>query len=92
MGADGERLTQLLVSIGFADSNSAAGRLIKQGGVRIGGKKETDLWWQFQADTSPFILQTGKKAVRVTPAGKSPDQPRKGTLEEPNDGIRKSEA
>ena len=91
VGADGERLTQLLVSIGFADSNSAAGRLIKQGGVRIEGKKETDLWWRFQADTSPFVLQTGKKVVRVRP-GKSPDHPRKGTLEEPNDRIRKSEA
>ena len=92
VGADGERLTHLLVNIGFADSNSAAGRLIKQGGVRIEGKKETNFWWQFNADTAPFILETGKKVVRVRPAGKSPDHPRQATQEEPNDRNRKSEA
>ncbi len=92
VGADGERLTQLLVTSGFASSSSAAGRLIVQGGVRIDGRKEKDRWLQIPADTSPFTLQTGKKAVKVMPAGKSPDHPRKGTRKEPSDRNRKSKA
>ena len=92
VGADGERLTHLLVSIGFADSSSAAVRLIDQGGVRIEGEKVTDRWQKFYADASPFILQTGKKVVRIRPAGKGPDHPRKGKLKEPSDTNRKSEA
>ena len=92
VGVDGQRLTHLLVSIEFAHSSSAAVRLIEQGGVRIDGEKVNDRWRQVPADTAPFILRTGKKVVKVTPARKSPDHPRKGTREEPNDGIRKSEA
>ena len=92
VGADGERLTQLLVTSGFASSSSAAGRLIIQGGVRIDGEKEKNRWLQIPADTAPFILETGRKAVRVTPAGKSADHPRKGKLEEPSDRNRKPKA
>ena len=92
VGADGERLTQLLVTSGFASSSSAAGRLIIQGGVRIDGEKEKNRWLQIPADTAPFILETGRKAVRVTPAGKSADHPRKGKLEEPSDRKRKPKA
>ena len=92
VGADGGRLTQLLVTSGFASSSSAAGRLIIQGGVRIDGEKEKNRWLQIPADTAPFILETGRKAVRVTPAGKSADHPRKGKLEEPSDRNRKPKA
>ena len=92
VGADGERLTRLLVTFDFAGSSSAAGRLIDQGGVRIEGEKVTDRWRMVYADTPPFILRTGKKVVRVRPAGKSPDHPRKGKLEEPSDRNRKPKA
>ena len=92
VGADGERLTHLLVSIGFADSGSAAVRLIDQGGVRIEGEKVTNRWQKFYADTSPFILQTGKKVVRVRPAGTSSDHPGKGTRKKRSARNRKSEA
>ena len=65
---DGIRLAAVMVRVGFAQSNSAANRLIVQGSVRIDGERMTDRSHQVAAAAAPFVLQVGKrKAVRVRP-------------------------
>ena len=65
---DGERLTRVLISVGFADSTSAATRLIDQGSVRIDDERIEDKWYVIRSDTGPFVLQVGKrKVVRIRP-------------------------
>ena len=66
--ADGTRLAVVMVDVGFAQSNSAANRLIVQGSVRVDGERMTDRSHQVAAVAAPFVLQVGKrKAVRVLP-------------------------
>ena len=66
--ADGERLAVLIVRVGFAGSNSAATRLIKQGSVRIDGERVTDRNYRVLPSAPAFVLQIGKrKVVRVCP-------------------------
>ncbi len=66
--ADGTRLAVVMVDVGFAQSNSAANRLIVQGSVRVDGERMTDRSHQVAAAAAPFVLQVGKrKAVRVLP-------------------------
>ena len=66
--ADGARLAAVIVGVGFAESNSAATRLISQGGVRLDGERVRDRSYRVAAATAPFVLQVGKrKVVRVSP-------------------------
>ncbi len=59
---------KLLVELNFAESNSAARRLIQQGAVKQDGEKITDP--QAELSTSDaFVLQAGKRRMaRVVPA------------------------
>ena len=66
--AEGARLPAVIVEVGFAESNSAATRLIEQGSVRIDGERIVDRGVRFPPDARPFVLQVGKrKVVRVIP-------------------------
>ncbi|MEL6443407.1 MAG: tyrosine--tRNA ligase [Bacteroidota bacterium] len=60
-------VVDLLRQAGFAESNGAARRLIKQGGIAIDGEKVTDPHAEVDlAATAPFVLKGGKrKYVRV---------------------------
>jgi len=65
---DGIRLAEVIVQVGFAESNSAATRLIEQGSVRLDGDRVTERGRRVGPDADPFVLQVGKrKVVRVTP-------------------------
>ncbi len=67
MPADGVRLSAMIVEVGFAESNSAATRLITAGSVRLDGDRLTDRGHRVVA-SAPFVLQVGKrKVVRVQP-------------------------
>jgi tyrosyl-tRNA synthetase len=60
-------LVTLLVLVGFAGSNGEAMRLIKQGGVKLDGKKQIDPKAQMRIQTR-VVLQAGKrKFVRLVP-------------------------
>ena len=66
--ADGARLAAVMVGVGFAESNSAATRLIDQGSVRLDGERVRDRSHRVAAAAAPFVLQVGKrKVVRVSP-------------------------
>ena len=68
ISADGERLTRVLVSAGFAKSASSATRLIVQGSVRIDDARVVDKWHVIPSNAGPFVLQVGKrKVVRIKP-------------------------
>ena len=68
ISGDGERLTSVMVESGFADSNTAATRLIDQGSVRIDGDRVKNRWHQIEPGRAPFVLQVGKrKVVRIRP-------------------------
>ena len=68
ISGDGERLTAVMVESGFADSNTAATRLIDQGSVRIDGNRVENRWYQIEPGRAPFVLQVGKrKVVRIRP-------------------------
>ncbi len=62
-----EKLTDLLVAAGFADSKRAAQRLIVEGGVKIDGATVTDPAARWAA-SNPAVLQVGsRKFVRIAP-------------------------
>ena len=64
----GAGLVAVLVDVGFADSYSAATRLILQGSVRVDGERVTDRSHRVAAADAPFVLQVGKRrVVRVSP-------------------------
>ena len=64
----GKRLTRVLLDCEFANSSSAAMRLIDQGSVRIDGARVEDRWLRVMPDRGPFVLQVGKrKVVRIRP-------------------------
>ncbi len=63
----GRRLTSVMIDSGLAASASAATRVIDQGGVRIDGERITDRFYKIYPDREPFILQVGKKAMRIKP-------------------------
>ena len=70
---DGLRLTRVLVDCGFAPSAAAAGRLIRQGSVRVDGQRIDDPWRSVPPGAAPFVLQVGKRRVaRVTPSSPGP--------------------
>ena len=69
LSPDGVRLSAVMVEVGFADSNSAATRLIDQGSVRVDGERIADRGVRLPPDAHPFVLQVGKRrVVRVVPA------------------------
>ena len=69
LSPDGLRLSAVMVDVGFADSNSAATRLIDQGSVRVDGERIADRGVRLSPDAGPFVLQVGKRRViRVVPA------------------------
>ena len=74
--ADGLRLTRVLVDCGFAPSVAAAGRLIRQGSVRLDGDRVEDPWRTLPPGAAPFVLQVGKRRVaRVLPESASAGSP-----------------
>ena len=65
---DGKRLTAIMVDAGLARSGAAATRVISQGGVRVDGERVADRFHTVPADHPPFILQVGRRALRIRPA------------------------
>lgn len=62
---EGQRLTALMVAAGMAKSGSAATRLLSQGGVKIDGVRVEDRFHTIAANQPPFVLQVGKRALRI---------------------------
>lgn len=62
---EGQRLTTLMVATGMSKSRSAATRVIIQGGVRVDGARIEDRFFTLPADQPPFVLQVGKRALRI---------------------------
>ena len=71
--ADGLRLTRVLVDCGFAPSAAAAGRLIRQGSVRLDGERVEDAWCSVAPGAAPFVLQVGKRRVARVVAASTTD-------------------
>ena len=62
-----EKVAELIVAAGFADSKRAAQRLIAEGAVKVDGAAVTDPAARWTA-SSPAVLQVGsRKFVRITP-------------------------
>lgn len=62
---EGQRLTALMVATGMSKSGSAATRVIIQGGVRVDGTRIEDRFFTLPRDQPPFLLQVGKRALRI---------------------------
>ena len=62
---EGQRVTALMVDAGMAKSGSAATRVLSQGGVKIDGVRIEDRFHTIAAGQPPFVLQVGKKALRI---------------------------
>jgi len=67
--AGGVALAKVLAECGLAASSSDAARKIQQGGVRIDGEKVADARQRVAPDAAPFLLQAGRRVVRVVPRG-----------------------
>ena len=68
IGSEGAPLARILADCGLAASTSEATRKIQQGGVRIDGEKVADARMRIAADAAPFLLQVGRRALRIVPA------------------------
>lgn len=66
--AGGLALAKMLAECGLAGSASEATRKVQQGGVRIDGEKVSDPRHRVARGAAPFLLQAGRKVVRVVPA------------------------
>jgi tyrosyl-tRNA synthetase len=64
-GASSMSLPKLVTLAGLAASANAASQLVTQGGVRIDGQKVTSVKERFDASRAPFVLEVGRRAVRV---------------------------
>ena len=62
---EGRRLSAIMVAAGLAPSGGAATRVIRQGGVRVNGARIEDRFHTVAADHPPFILQVGRRALRI---------------------------
>ena len=62
---EGAKLSAIIAGAGLAKSGSAATRLIEQGGVRIDGERVSDRMLRVYPPARAFILQVGRKAIRV---------------------------
>jgi tyrosyl-tRNA synthetase len=58
-------LTRVVVAAGLAASNSEATRKIQQGGVKVNAEKVSDPRLALRAGSPPFVLEVGRRAVRV---------------------------
>jgi len=61
----GMALAKVLAECGLAASSSDAARKIAQGGVRIDGEKVTDARARVERGAAPFLLQAGRRVIRV---------------------------
>ena len=61
----GMALAKVLAECGLAASSSDAARKIAQGGVRIDGEKVTDARARVERGAAPFLLQSGRRVIRV---------------------------
>jgi tyrosyl-tRNA synthetase len=66
--ADGLAIAKIVAECGLAGSASEATRKVQQGGVRIDGEKVSDPRHRVARGAAPFLLQAGRKVVRVVPA------------------------
>ncbi|MEX2273865.1 MAG: tyrosine--tRNA ligase [Vicinamibacterales bacterium] len=66
--AGGVSLAKILAECGLAASASEAARKVQQGGVRIDGEKIADARVRIQPGAPSFLLQVGRRVVRVIPA------------------------
>ena len=74
--SEGLRLTRILVDCGFAPSTAAAGRLLRQGSVRVDGARIDDPWQAVAPGAAPFVLQVGKRRVaRIMPIPAASEAP-----------------
>jgi len=64
--AAGIRLDKLMAKTGLAESVSAAVRMIKAGAVEVDGRKCTELVLADPGSPAEWVIQAGKKWVRVT--------------------------
>ncbi|MCY4077759.1 MAG: tyrosine--tRNA ligase [Acidobacteria bacterium] len=89
--AAGLRLTRVLVDCGFAPSAAAAGRLIRQGSVRLDGQRVEDPWRSVAPGAAPFVLQVGKRRVARVVAAPSaagpPPAPDALAASDPRDSV-----
>jgi tyrosyl-tRNA synthetase len=66
LGPDGsKRIANVIVDCGLATSASEAVRKIDQGGVRLNGNRLTDSKTRIDRSQGDFMLEVGRKAVRV---------------------------
>ena len=65
--AEGTALAKVIVECGLAASSSEASRKIQQGGVRIDGEKIADPRLRLSPGAAPFLLQAGRRVVRIVP-------------------------
>ncbi len=65
VATEGAKLSAIIAGSGLAKSGSAATRLIEQGGVRIDGERVSDRMLRVYPPARAFILQVGRKAIRV---------------------------
>jgi tyrosyl-tRNA synthetase len=66
LGPDGSRrIANVIVECGLATSASEAVRKIDQGGVRVDGNRLTDSKARIDRSKGEFMLEVGRKAVRV---------------------------
>ena len=64
---DGRRLSSIMVAAELAQSRGAATRVIAQGGVKVDGLRVADRFHMIPAGQPPFILQVGRRALRIRP-------------------------
>ena len=67
VGAGGVALAKVLADCGLAASASEGARKIQQGGVKIDGEKVSDARLRITPGAAPFLLQAGRRAVRIVP-------------------------
>lgn len=62
----GVALSKILIEAGLATSSAEAARKIQQGGVRVDREKVTDGRARIDAGRAGFILEVGRRAVKIT--------------------------
>ena len=72
---DGRRLSAIMVAAGLAKSGAAAVRVISQGGVRVEGARVVDRFYTVPANHPPFVLQVGRRALRIRPQSQDGPSP-----------------
>ena len=77
---DGRRLSAIMVDAGLAKSGAAATRVITQGGVRVDGNRVEDRFYMVPGAHPPFILQVGRRALRIRPLTDAGAMPAADTL------------